>query len=331
MKPQERYAPIQRALLDWFAQNAQDLPWRRTKDPYAVWVSEIMLQQTRVAAVVPYYQRFLDRFPGVASLADAPEDALLALWSGLGYYSRARNMRKAAGQIVELGGFPAGYDAIRRLPGVGDYTAAAVASIAFGLPHAVLDGNVLRVLSRVSADSGDIRSSITKDRLRGLAGRLLDRKRPGAFNQAMMELGATLCLPRAPKCPDCPISRFCEALRLGKQDVLPAKSRPAAQVRETKTLLWIERKGSLLLWKRTGQGRMRGFWELPDATQLPGAAVLATIGKFRHSITRYDITVTVVSARLRRVPGGFCWVPMDRADKFPLSTMTRKALACSQV
>ncbi len=318
-------------MLEWYASSARPLPWRGTSDPYRIWVSEIMLQQTRVAAVVPYYERFLDRFPDAAALAEASEDTLLTLWGGLGYYSRARNMRKAAGLIVEQGGFPAGYEAIRRLPGIGDYTAAAVASIAFGLPHAVLDGNVLRVLSRVSADSGDVRSSDTKDRLRDLAGRLLDRKQPGTFNQAMMELGATLCLPRAPKCPVCPISRFCEARRLGRQGELPVKSRPKSQLRETKTLLLIERGGNLLLWKRTGAGRMRGFWELPEASQLPRAVVLATIGHFRHSITRYSFEVTVVSARLPRVPSGFSWIPKDLLDECPLSTTTRKALSCSHL
>src|SRR5690349_5158936 len=190
----------------WYARGHRDLPWRSTGDPYRIWVSEIMLQQTRAQAVIPYYERFLTRFPSVPALAAAKEDEVLALWSGLGYYSRARNLLRAARQIAAAGSFPSDYDAIRALPGIGDYTAAAVASIAFGRPHAVLDGNVLRVVARMENDAADIRSSRTRERFREIAQSWLDPRDPGHFNQALMELGATVCLPRNPLCLVCPLA-----------------------------------------------------------------------------------------------------------------------------
>jgi A/G-specific adenine glycosylase len=190
---------IRAKLAAWYDGARRDLPWRRTRDPYAIWVSEIMLQQTRVAAVIPYYERFLQRFPSPDALAQAPEEELLAMWSGLGYYSRARNLQKAARQITEAGDFPRAYTAIRELAGVGEYTAAAIASIAFDLPHAVVDGNVRRVLARLMNDGNlDVQQA---------AERLLDRRDPARWNQAVMELGATICLPREPRCGECPIAR----------------------------------------------------------------------------------------------------------------------------
>src|SRR6266516_234894 len=184
---------FRKALLSWYAGAKRVLPWRETRDPYRIWISEVMLQQTRVAAVIPYYERFLARFPDLATLAAAPEQELLAAWGGLGYYSRARNLQRAAQQM--RGRFPSDYESIRALVGVGDYTAAAVASIAFGLPYAVVDGNVLRVLSRVTNDASDIGSLKTKKRMQALADTLLAQSDPGLYNQALMELGATVCLP----------------------------------------------------------------------------------------------------------------------------------------
>jgi len=183
---------IRTKLTRWYARTKRDLPWRRTRDPYAIWISEIMLQQTRVAAVIPYYERFLRRFPDAAALAEASEQELLAMWSGLGYYSRARNLQKAARQMVERGTFPNDYASLRELAGVGDYTAAAIASIAFGLPHAVVDGNVRRVIARVINDG--------HANPQELADRLLDQRDPARWNQAVMERGATSCLPREPLC-----------------------------------------------------------------------------------------------------------------------------------
>jgi len=287
-----------------------------------------MLQQTRVAVVIPYYERFLERFPSVAALAEAGEAELLAAWSGLGYYARARNLRAAARQIVERGAFPDDYGLLRRLPGVGDYTAAAIASIAFDQPCVVVDGNVLRVLSRLTNDAGEIRTTATRRRLEEVARRLLDRRRPGRFNQALMELGATVCLPRQPVCSECPIARYCQARRRGTQQQRPVKSPPPAIVAQQKTLLVIERRGRLLLWQRPpASSRLAGFWELPEAEQIAGARLRASLGGFRHSITNHRYQVTVALAGLRRTPDGFQWVEIARLPALPLSTMAAKALA----
>ena len=212
---------ISRPLIAWYERVHRDLPWRRTSDPYRVWVSEIMLQQTRAQAVVPYFERFLDRFPTVDALAAAHEEDALALWSGLGYYSRARNLVRAARTIHAAGAFPDDRAGLRALPGVGDYTAAAIASIAFGRPHAVLDGNVLRVVARVENDAAEIGSARTRERFRAIAQAWLDPLRPGAFNQALMELGATVCLPKNPRCSACPLSRAAPPGRQARPRAFP--------------------------------------------------------------------------------------------------------------
>ena len=202
-------------MLEWYEHNRRDLPWRRTRDPYRILVSEIMLQQTRAEVVIPYYQRFLKRFPDAGTLAQAKEADVLACWSGLGYYSRARNLQAAARAITATEGFPRDYASLRALPGVGPYTAAAVSSIAFDQPCAVLDGNVLRVLARITNDSSDIASARTRAGFQRVADGLLAPECPGEFNQAMMELGATICLPRVPTCSFCPVAEFCEARKAG--------------------------------------------------------------------------------------------------------------------
>ncbi len=321
---------VRKNLRDWYARVQRDLPWRRTRDPYRIWVSEIMLQQTRVAAVIPYYERFLTRFPDVAALADAPEQDLLACWSGLGYYSRARNLQKAAKDIVVLGGFPTDYETIRALPGVGDYTAAAVASIAFDLPYAVLDGNVLRVLSRLGNDSGDIGSSLTRKRLQQTATQVLDQRHPAAFNQAVMELGATVCLPKQPQCLLCPVAECCEARAAGTENQLPIKLRRTKIVEIEETLLIIiQRDGAMLMRQRGhGESRLASFWELPEAGQLPTASRVQKLGGFRHSITHHRYYFHVVTARLHIIPTGFEWVSRDRLREIPLTTTTKKALRC---
>ena len=321
MGPAENSSIIRRRLLEWYGRSRRDLPWRATRDPYRIWISEIMLQQTRVAVVVPYYRRFLERFPDIPALARASESELLACWSGLGYYSRARNLSKAARLMLRNGGFPREYAAIRALPGVGGYTAAAIASIAFGLPQAALDGNVTRVLARLTNDAGDVTAASTRQRLRQVAGALLDRKDPGAFNQALMELGAALCLPRNPQCSLCPLRRHCQARRQGAERTLPIQRPNRSPVRIFKTLLIVERGGKLLFRQRDG------FWELPEADQLPVASKLETLGQFRHSITHHRYLFTVVTARMGRAPRGFRWIPTDQLATLPLSTVTRKALA----
>ena len=316
---------IRSRLRRWYSRAARRLPWRETQDPYRIWISEVMLQQTRVAAVIPYYEKFLRRFPDVETLARAEESEVIEYWSGLGYYSRARNLRKAAQQIVERGGFPSDYESIRQLPGIGDYTAAAIASIAFGLPHAVLDGNVKRVLSRLTNERGDIGFVRIRNRLWEFAGQLLDRKRPGDFNQAIMELGATVCLPREPLCPVCPVAACCEALGQGTQNEVPRKLRRATIIRIQKTLLIIQKEGKLLLWKRTSSP-MAGFWELPERSQLPRACLGERLGTVRHSITNHSYTFEVFSASVKKIPAGFEWIPNGRPAEYPLSTVTKKAL-----
>lgn len=319
---------IRRALLDWYRGNRRDLPWRRTTDPYRVLVSEVMLQQTRVAAVIPYYERFLERFPSVEALAAAPEQDVLAAWAGLGYYSRARNLQKAAKQIAERGDFPGGYDAFRALAGVGDYTAAAIASICFNQPRAAVDGNVLRVMSRFNADSGDIGAPATRRRLGEAAQALVDPKAPGDFNQAMMELGATICAPRDPRCLACPIARWCSAREQARQSEFPVKLRGTRKVVVEQTLLVVRRGRDILLWQRPpGSSRMAGFWELPEVRQLPEALLGATLGRLTHQITVHRYEIALQEAKAHRIPPDLRWVAVDSLKRVPLSTITRKALA----
>lgn len=216
---------FRKELLAWFRQFQRDLPWRRTRDPYRIWLSEIMLQQTRVAAVIPYYERFLEKFPDICALAEAPQEDVLRLWSGLGYYSRARNLQAAAKEIVAKHSqkFPRDLQELLALPGIGRYTAAAILSIAHGAKLAVLDGNVARVLARLGAVRGDLRESRRWESLQNMADGMLDPKSTGEWNQAMMELGAMVCTPRAPQCPLCPAAKFCRARKLGIADLLPEK------------------------------------------------------------------------------------------------------------
>ena len=318
---------FRRKLLAWFAAAKRDMPWRRTQNPYAIWLSEIMLQQTRVAAAEPYYRRFLARFPTVEALAAAPEQDVLAAWAGLGYYSRARNLHKAAKEVAARGSFPRDYDSIRELSGVGDYTAAAIGSIAFGLPHAALDGNVMRVLARVTCEPGDIQAKPARDRLRALAQDLLDPAAPGNFNQAMMELGATVCLPKEAACQSCPIATWCMARQQNRQREFPVKLGRKPQVAIEEILLIIEQGESILLWQRPiGIGRMAGFWELPEASQMPRAKLGFELGVVRHTITFHNYTFRIFRASIRRVPAGFKWMNRTELAKVPASTVLRKAL-----
>jgi A/G-specific adenine glycosylase len=315
-------------MLRWFEANQRDLPWRRTRDPYLIWLSEIMLQQTRVAAVIPYYERFVAKYPDLASLAAAPEDELLGLWAGLGYYSRARNLQKAAREMVRAGAFPRDYAAIRALPGVGDYTAAAVGSIAFGIPEAVLDGNVIRVMARVICEQGEVGNSKTKSRLRQEAQNQLDRERPGEFNQALMELGATICLPKAPKCLICPINDNCCARSRGLENTLPIKLKKKAAIAESKELLLICDKDRALLWRRRGDSRrLAGFWELPEADSLKGVRRGRLLGRFRHAIVNHKYEVSVYEGKLKgEVTDPYQWFSWLELGNLPLSTMAQKSL-----
>ncbi len=264
MTPSE-ISRIRRRLLAWYDRSRRDLPWRRTKDPYRIWVSEVMLQQTRVETVLAYYARFLRRFPTIVRLARAAPEEVLKAWEGLGYYARARNLHRAAQMLCAHHGgtFPPDPEAFRALPGVGDYTAAAVYSIAFGRPLAVLDGNVRRVLARFLALSSPVDSVSGAKRLRETADRLLSPRRPGDFNQALMELGALACTPRRPGCPACPMVSFCRAGREGAALSYPRKrsSRPVPTVPVAVGVVY--KNGRVLVTRRPEKGLLGGLWEFP--------------------------------------------------------------------
>lgn len=269
---------IVQPLLIWYGQNARDLPWRRQISPYRVWISEIMLQQTRVEAVKPYFERFMRELPDVRALAEVPEQRLLKLWEGLGYYSRARNLQKAAGQICERHGgeLPADAAALRALCGIGDYTAGAIASIAFGLPEPAVDGNVLRVWARLTADGRDILQPAVQKEAREAVREIIPRGEAGSFTQALIELGATVCVPAGEaKCHTCPLQAFCRALEQGKTDTLPvrAKAKPRRQI--AMTVLMIEDGERVLLHKRPERGLLAGMYEFYQVEGKMDAAQVA--------------------------------------------------------
>jgi A/G-specific adenine glycosylase len=248
-------------LLNWFALNGRDLPWRHTTDPYAIWLSEIILQQTRIQQGMDYWLRFMQRWSKVEDLAKATEDEVLREWQGLGYYSRARNLHTAAQQIVEQGGFPTTLEGIKQLKGVGDYTAAAIGSIAFGLPAAVVDGNVYRVLARHYGIDTPINTTRGKHLFTELAQSLLPADRPAEFNQAMMDFGAIQCTPSSPKCVVCPLQESCEALRTGRIGELPVKERKLKIQTVHLTYIYIRCNGKTAIRKRPAGGIWQGLWE----------------------------------------------------------------------
>lgn len=256
---------IQRALIGWFEAEARDLPWRRTSDPYRIWLSEVILQQTRVDQGLPYYERFVEAFPTVEALASAPEDAVLKRWEGLGYYTRARNLHKAAQRIVEEHGgkLPRQPEVLQLLPGVGKYTAGAIASIAFGVRAPVVDGNVKRVLARLFDIEDPIDELATDRALWSIAETLVPAQRPGDFNQAMMELGARICTPKAPLCEACPVAKHCQARRAGNQLARPVRLARKAVPHKEIVVACIERDGAYLLGKRPPTGLLGGLWEFP--------------------------------------------------------------------
>jgi A/G-specific adenine glycosylase len=335
-----------RALLAWYRRHRRDLPWRRDGDPYRVWVSEVMLQQTTVKSVLPYYDAFLRRFPDVASLAAAGEEEVVAAWSGLGYYHRARNLRRGAQHVAQQHGgrFPRTLEAALAVPGVGLYTASAVLSIAFGVPLPVVDGNVRRVVSRLRALRGP---RWQRDGpYYNLAQELLDPDHPGDWNQALMELGAVLCVPRRPACPACPVRTSCRARALGLQDRIPEARHRRAPVDVTVAAALVERDGRVLLVRRA-EGRLMGrMWEVPqtslDARGLSdlarellvrhGLAVVpgALLARARHTVTFRRIRVEAYRARLRRQPPAdperYRWVAPADVASLPVSSMTRKIL-----
>ncbi len=312
-------------LLSWYNEEKRDLPWRRDPTPYHVWLSEIMLQQTRVAAVLDYYRRFLDALPTVAALAACSEDALMKLWQGLGYYSRARNLQRAAKIITsDYGGvFPDDYAAIRALPGVGDYTAGAISSIAFGLPHAAVDGNVLRVAARLTADSRDIAAPETKRSVTAALEEILPRSVPGDFNQALMELGATVCLPNGvPLCQKCPVREFCQAYRRDLTASIPVKAPKQARKAEERNVYLIFFDRRVALRQRPGRGLLAGLWEYPNALSpsappVSGKADFALTAKHIFTHIEWHMTAYTVEAETDALPEDWVWADRrDLAEKY---------------
>lgn len=249
------------SLLDWYGQNKRQLPWRETNDPYAIWLSEIILQQTRVGQGMDYWRRFIEKWPTVELLAAATEDEVLRMWQGLGYYSRARNLHVTARQIVSLGHFPKSYDEIRALKGVGDYTAAAIASFAFGCPKAAVDGNVYRVLSRAFGIDTPINSSEGKGEFVSLAQSLLPSRQAADFNQALMDFGSIQCIPKSPRCNDCPMQEFCVAHRENRVGELPVKLRKMKVMERRMTYFYLRCHGFTAIHQRSGRDIWQGLWE----------------------------------------------------------------------
>ena len=313
-----RQLPI--PLLVWYRENARTLPWRSDPTPYHVWVSEIMLQQTRVAAVLDYYHRFLETAPDVSALAALPQDRLMKLWQGLGYYSRARNLQKAAKQVTEDHGgvFPNTYEAIRALAGVGDYTAGAIASIAFGLPVPAVDGNVLRVIARIAGDSGDITTPAMKKKVTAALTEVIPLDAPGDFNQALMELGATVCLPNgAPLCERCPAAPLCRAFQEGRTGELPVKAAQKARRVEERTVYLLFHGDSVALRRRPERGLLAGLWEYPNelanGSDWPErwglSAPLTRAGTGKHIFTHIEWHMTALAGELDgpALPDGWVW------------------------
>ena len=271
--------PFSRTILDWYAQNGRDLPWRRTRNPYAVWLSEIILQQTRIVQGKAYWERFMERFPTVEDLAQASEDEVLRLWEGLGYYSRARNLHAAARQIVALGGFPDTLEGIRSLKGVGDYTAAAIGSICFDLPAAVVDGNVYRVLARHFGISTPVGTTQAKKEFSALAQKLLPED-ASAFNQGMMDFGALQCTPQNPDCAACPLLSTCNAYKTGRVDLLPVK-KPATAVQERRfNYIYVRCNGYTAIRKRGKEDIWQGLYEPLVMTQPNSLGPLPVVGNY---------------------------------------------------
>ena len=303
-------------LTVWFEENQRSLPWRSSYDPYHVWISEVMLQQTQVETVVPYFERWMAALPSVSALASADEQTVLNLWAGLGYYSRARNLMAAA-KLIESdhnGSLPADYEALRSLPGIGQYTAGAILSIAFNKAYPVVDGNVRRVLSRVYGWEED-----SPKRLWDAAAMLVQRAKPRLINQAIMELGATVCSFKAPRCLVCPIQDECVAYKTGKQlEIPPVKKRPETVRIQLFAVLQAHNGRHLMKLSR-------GLWEFPMFSELP-AGTLTRAGSCRHTITHHRLDVQVYNGTLENM-NGFQW---QEFSGVPVSSLTRKILAAGK-
>ena len=329
-------------ILSWYDQGHRDLPWRRTQDPYRIWISEIMLQQTRAETVVSYYERFLARYPTVQDLASAPEEELLKAWEGLGYYSRARSLQKAAKEIVARygGQLPADLEKLRALPGIGDYTAGAIASIAFGIPAAAVDGNVERVLCRWDAIKDEVGTPTVRRQIAARAQALVPPDRPGAFANAMMEMGATMCTPKNPKCLLCPVREGCMGFAQGIAQELPHKAKKKAQRVENRAVLLVFCDNRVLIVKRQ-EKLLGGLFVFPDVLEESDPARLCQalealgiraaydekLGHARHVFTHliWEMDVhAVVADEMTQVPGGQ-WVSRQELAALPLPTAVKAA------
>jgi A/G-specific adenine glycosylase len=336
-------------LLDWYAKHGRSLPWRGSSDPYAVLVSEYMAQQTRVETVIPYYLRWMERFPSMQALADAPQEAVLKAWEGLGYYARARNLHKAARAILtdHSGQIPSSIDELRALPGIGDYTATAVASLAFGADVPALDGNLRRVLARVTALEEDPKSPKAMSRLTACARALLPPGRAGDFNQALMDLSNQICLPKLPHCPECPLTAFCEAFKQNRQADFPVKAKKAPVPTLTVTAGVLRSGHTVLLTKRPADGLLGGMWEFPGGKQEPGETlpeclarelreeldievrVGKEVGVFKHAYSHFKVVLhafecEIVSGLPRPLASdGLEWVPVDRLGEYAMGKIDR--------
>ena len=335
---------LREPLLDWYDAHRRILPWREEPSPYRTWVSEIMLQQTRVTAVLPYFARFMDELPDAAALAAVPEERLFKLWEGLGYYSRARNLQRAAKIVVsEHGGeLPTTFDALRALPGIGDYTAAAIASINFGAREPAVDGNLLRVAARVCACGGDVTDARVKRRFRDRMAEAIDRARPGAWNQAMMDLGATVCLPNgAPLCAECPARAFCAAYRGELTDVLPVRAPKKARRAEERTVFLLLRDGRLAVRTRPDTGLLAKLTEFPNtdgSLDEPSARValarwgldadaLTPLGTAKHVFTHIEWQMKGYAAAVTGDCPAFRWVDAAAFETLAIPTAFRKYTA----
>lgn len=337
-------------ILAWYDQHKRDMPWRDCEDPYKTWISEIMLQQTRVDQAMPYFHRFMERFPTVYDLAEADQQEVLKVWEGLGYYSRARNLHHASKTVVNSfdGKIPDNREDIKKLKGVGPYTASAVLSIAYSKPHAVVDGNVIRVLTRYLGIEDDVRSTKTKNTIQEAADELIDKDRPGDFNQAMMELGATVCTPANPECEQCPIRVDCVAWSTLKTDAIPykspAKKRPHHQI----GVGIIKKKDEVLIALRPEDAMLGGLWEFPGGKQKEDEDIKRTVVrelkeelgvdvvvskpfmKLDHAYSHFKITLHAYICELKKgepepkTSQQIQWVSVKELDRYPFPKANRK-------
>jgi len=321
--------PFALTLLDWFSQYGRDLPWRRTRDPYAIWLSEIILQQTQVKQGWNYWERFMQRWPTVEALASATEDEVLRLWQGLGYYSRARNLHFAAKQIVEMRAFPRTIESIKKLKGVGDYTAAAIGSIAFDLPAAVVDGNVYRVLSRHFGIETPINSTEGKREFALLAQSLLPSHVSSAYNQAIMDFGAIQCTPQSPRCEACPLQESCVAMRENRVGELPVKLKKLTVKERHLIYIYIRCQGFTAIHRR-GEGDIwQGLWE-PVASETIPAGAIPLCRNVRHVLTHRvllaDFYVLETDQR-PSLPSDYIWIPESAIDNYALPRLIERLIA----